>query len=50
MPTITIDMDKKCIKCAESGALPNGYCLPCFTKYKLPGILKKIKRKKEVKK
>lgn len=46
MPTITIDMDKKCKKCGKGGALPNGYCMNCFTKYKLPGILKKMKRER----
>ena len=46
MPTITIDMDKKCKKCGEDGALPNGYCLPCFTKHELPGILNRLKRER----
>ena len=43
MPTITIDMDRKCGICDKEGALPSGICLACFTKYRLPGILKKIK-------
>ena len=43
VPTITIDMDEKCTKCGKEGALPSGICLACFTKYKLPKLLKNIK-------
>ena len=46
IPTITIDMDKKCIKCGKDGALPSGYCLPCFTKYQLPKVIEKIKKER----
>lgn len=45
IPTITIDMDKKCTKCGEEGALPSGICLACFTKYQLPKVLKKMKNR-----
>jgi len=44
MKKITIDIDKKCNKCDEGGALPNGYCLPCFYKYKLPELLKEYRK------
>lgn len=29
MPTITVDMDKKCSKCGEEGALVSGICMSC---------------------
>lgn len=28
-PTITIDMDKKCVKCGHKGACQNGLCMAC---------------------
>ena len=46
--TINIDLDKKCKRCAKGGALPNGYCLKCMTKFIQEGKLDYIlKRKKE---
>lgn len=44
--TIIIDMDKKCSKCGKEGTLPSGICLACFTKHKLPRILKRMKRER----
>ena len=38
--TIKINMDKKCIKCRRKGAMENGYCMECVTKY----IIKKHKK------
>ncbi len=32
IPTITIDLGKKCLRCKKGGATQGGYCLPCFTK------------------
>jgi hypothetical protein len=34
IPTITIDLDKKCAECRKngSGVAPNGLCLGCTTK------------------
>lgn len=32
IPTIKIDMDKKCSRCGEEGAAPNGLCLKCVAK------------------
>ena len=32
VPTISIDLDKKCEECRHSGAAENGLCLPCTTK------------------
>lgn len=34
IPTITIDLDKKCAECrkAGGGVAPNGLCLGCTTK------------------
>ncbi len=32
VPTITIDMDKKCAECGKGGAVGNGLCLSCTTK------------------
>jgi hypothetical protein len=29
---IRIDMDKKCVRCSEPGALENGYCMKCAAK------------------
>ena len=46
MPTITINMDKKCTKCGKEGALPSGICLSCFTKHELPRIVKRMKRER----
>lgn len=34
IPTITIDLDKRCAECRKNGAgvAPNGLCLGCTTK------------------
>lgn len=32
IPTITINMDKKCAECGKGGAADNGICLKCTTK------------------
>ncbi len=32
IPTIRIDLDKKCENCNEDGATQNGYCLTCINK------------------
>jgi len=29
IPTINIDLDKKCSQCGQPGVLPNGICLKC---------------------
>lgn len=29
-PTITIDMDIRCMGCGQMGAMPNGFCLKCW--------------------
>ena len=31
-PTITIDMDKKCVRCGKGGAGKGGLCLACVSK------------------
>jgi peptide deformylase len=31
-PVITIDLDKKCIRCRRGGATQSGFCLKCITK------------------
>ena len=31
MPTIEINLDKKCKRCGEKGATKNGLCLKCVT-------------------
>jgi len=30
--TITINMDKKCIRCGKNGAPDNGICMKCLSK------------------
>jgi hypothetical protein len=32
IPTITINLDKKCAECRQAGAAPSGICLKCSTK------------------
>ena len=32
LPTIEINLDKKCKRCGEKGATKNGLCLECVTK------------------
>lgn len=32
IPSLTVDMDKKCSGCANMGATENGLCLPCISK------------------
>lgn len=32
LPTITIDLAKKCAECGKPGTAPNGICLKCTTK------------------
>ena len=32
IPTIEIDMDKKCSDCGKGGACQNGLCLSCVSK------------------
>lgn len=32
IPTITIDMDKKCAECGRGGAVESGVCLKCTGK------------------
>lgn len=32
VPTITIDMDKKCKECGHGGATPSGFCMGCVAK------------------
>ena len=32
IPTIIIDMDKKCSTCGKAGACQNGLCLKCISK------------------
>lgn len=32
IPTITINMDVKCIRCGKKGATPSGVCLKCISK------------------
>jgi len=43
VPTITIDMDKKCKKCGNPGALRSGYCLKCHAGFVL-ALLKQEKK------
>jgi len=39
---IEINMDKRCVKCGEKGAMPNGYCLKCAGEI----LIKNLKNKK----
>jgi len=32
IPTVTIDMDKKCVECGKPGAAGSGICLGCSLK------------------
>lgn len=32
IPTITVDLDKKCFECRKGGAAQSGICLECTTK------------------
>lgn len=32
IPTVTIDLDKKCAECGKGGAVASGICLECTTK------------------
>lgn len=32
IPTITVNMDKKCAECGKGGAVDSGICLACTTK------------------
>lgn len=50
VPTININMDKKCTQCGKKGAMDNGLCLKCVTKNLRAGrydnIIKEIRDKK----
>ena len=32
IPTITVDLNKKCAECGNGGAVGNGLCMSCNTK------------------
>lgn len=53
IPTIRIDLDKKCKRCKKGGATPCGYCLECVSKMikegKFDHIIKPIKKAVEKK-
>ena len=44
---ITVDLDKKCVRCGKGGAMQNGICMGCMAKAiehgELDHILKKCK-------
>lgn len=48
IPTINIDLDKKCKHCGKGGATQSGYCLECVAKMikqgKFDHIIKPIQK------
>lgn len=47
MPTITVNMDKKCKRCGKGGATDGGYCLKCVLKNLKEGKYDHLLRPKE---
>ncbi len=45
-PTLIINFEKKCKRCKNDGALPNGYCMACVAKMIKNGEIKLPKIKK----